>query len=56
MRIFKGYVKTNMVGSKVTFEFEAENDADEVDIDEALQESAANYFEIGWAEIGCTDK
>lgn len=50
MRHFKGYIKTDKVGSRCEFEFEVEDDASEEEIDEVARDVAFDRIEWFYEE------
>lgn len=51
MKTYKGSVSTNMVGSDCEFEFEAEDDATDEEIDELAREAMFNEIEWYYDEV-----
>lgn len=51
MRKFKGYVRTNKVGSNCTFEFEVEDDETDEEIEETAWECALEHIGFGYEEV-----
>lgn len=51
MRRFKGFIKTDMLGSTCEFEFEVENEATVKEIEEEAREEAFNHVEWGFKEV-----
>lgn len=50
MRKFKGYVRTNKVGSSYHFEFEVDDEATEQDIEKEARESMFENIEWNYEE------
>lgn len=50
MRIIRGEVSTDIVGSEYTFEFEVDDDATEDEIEEAAWDAAQNYIYVTYEE------
>ena len=50
MKRFKGSVSTDKVGSETYFYFEVPDDATELDIEDALYETALNYIYCDYEE------
>ncbi len=51
MRHYKGYVKTNRVGSTVEFEFDMPNNATEKEIEEIALECMWDCIEMNYEEV-----
>jgi hypothetical protein len=51
MREFKGFIKTDKVGSLCEFKFEVENDASDTDIEEIAKECAFELIEWNYEEV-----
>lgn len=51
MKKFKGYVQTNIVGSRCEFEFELEDDCTQNDIEQAAHEAAMQEVDYNYEEI-----
>jgi len=48
MRVIKGFVKTNMTGSRVTFEFEVDDDATDDDIAGMVRDCVFDNIDWGY--------
>lgn len=55
MRKFQGVIKTNIVGSGCSFEFEVEDDATEKEIEEAAREQAFENIDWYYEEVKESD-
>lgn len=50
MRQFTGVIRTDKIGSECEFEFEAEDDATEAQVDAEAREAAFNFIEWHYKE------
>ncbi len=51
MRTFKGFIKTDMVGSECEFKFEVEDDATDAEIEHEAKEAAFDCVEWSYQEV-----
>jgi len=51
MRTFKGFIKTDMVGSLCEFEFEVEDNATDAEIENEAKEAAFDCVEWNYKEV-----
>lgn len=51
MRRFRGYIKTNRIGSRSEFDFEVDEDATSAQIEEIARETAFDQIEWNYEEV-----